>query len=137
MEESNLITEIIIRLKIAYPTYFNKLSNEELLVLTQMYNEELSKYNETTLVNATKNVIRNNKYMPTLNEIIIECEKNKSHNANEIIERMIADGYFHSANEIDKAYLFIEKHNIPNWLKEDMKKYMPKELDYRQLRIGE
>jgi len=138
MEKSKLISNVIVRLRLAYPSYFNKLTNEELILLTQMYIDELSSYNENTLLIAIKNVIRNNKYMPSLNDIISECEKNKAHNANTIIETMIKDGYFKNAKEIDKAYMFIEENNIPSWLKEDMKKYIPLELGNKeQLRIGE
>ena len=137
MEKSKLISNVIVRLRLAYPSYFNKLTNEELILLTQMYIDELSSYNENTLLIAIKNVIRNNKYMPSLNDIISECEKNKTHNANTIIESMIKDGYFKNANEIDKAYKFIEENNIPGWLKEDMKKYITLELGNKeQLKIG-
>lgn len=137
MEKSKLISNVIVRLRLAYPSYFNKLTNEELILLTQMYIDELSNYNENTLLIAIKNVIRNNKYMPSLNDIISECEKNKTHNANTIIESMIKDGYFKNANEIDKVYKFIEENNIPGWLKEDMKKYISLELGNKeQLKIG-
>lgn len=136
MEKSNLISEVILRLKLAYPNYFTKLSNEELIVLAQMYKDSLEQYNEMTLSIAIKNLIKNNKFMPTINEIITECEKNKSHNANIIIERMKADGYFKSPQEIDKAYKFIQENNIPTWLKEDMKRYMPAELTNKTKMIG-
>ena len=138
MEQSKLVNSVMVRLKLAYPVYFNTLSNEELITLTKMYQEELNGYNEKTLSIAVKNIIRKSKYMPSLSEIINECEANKSHNANMIIERMIQDGYFKSPREIDKAYKFIEENNIPSWLKEDMKKYIPLELtDTKKLMIGE
>lgn len=123
MEKSNLISSVILKLKLAYPSYFNKLTDEELIALAQMYKDELSKYNENTLNIAIKNVIRSNKYMPSLNEIIEECESNKTHNANTIIERMKKDGYFKSPSEIDKVYMWLAKGIIPTWLREDMKNY--------------
>ena len=136
MEVSNLINNVVMRLKIAYPSYFSRLSNEELIALVQIYKEELNGYNDKVLNSAVRQLIRTSKYMPTLNEIINECEKNKSHNANEIIERMIADGYFKSPQEIDKAYKFIQENNIPSWLKEDMKKYIPAQLTNNTKMIG-
>ena len=123
METSNLISSVILKLKLAYPSYFNKLTDEELIALAQMYKDELSSYNEKTLNIAIKNLIRTSKYMPSLNEIIQECESNKTHNANTIIERMKKDGYFKSASELDKAYMWLAKGIIPTWLKEDMKAY--------------
>lgn len=123
MEKSNLISSVILKLKLAYPSYFNKLTDEELIALAQMYKDELSKYNEKTLNVAIKNVIRSSKYMPSLNEIIEECESNKTHNANTIIERMKKDGYFKSPSEIDKVYMWLAKGIIPTWLREDMKNY--------------
>lgn len=123
METSNLISSVILKLKLAYPSYFNKLTDEELIALAQMYKDELSGYNEKTLNIAIKNLIRTSKYMPSLNEIIQECDSNKTHNANTILERMKKDGYFKSANELDKAYMWLAKGIIPTWLKEDMKAY--------------
>lgn len=123
MEILNLISSVILKLKLAYPSYFNKLTDEELIALAQMYKDELSSYNEKTLNIAIKNLIRTSKYMPSLNEIIQECDSNKTHNANTILERMKKDGYFKSANELDKAYTWLSKGIIPTWLKEDMKRY--------------
>lgn len=123
METSSLISSVILKLKLAYPSYFNKLTDEELIALAQMYKDELNSYNEKTLNIAIKNLIRTSKYMPSLNEIICECESNKTHNANTILERMKKDGYFKNANELDKAYMWLAKGIIPTWLKEDMKAY--------------
>ena len=124
MEQSKLISSAIARLKIAYPYYFKELKTEELVGLINMYQEELGIYNETTLINAIKSIIRKNKFMPTLKEIIddlmwprwtADCFIN--------IEKMIKAGYFKDSREIDKTYKFIEEGIIPKWLLEDMKKY--------------
>lgn len=136
MGTSNLISNVILKLKLAYPSYFSKLTNEELIALAQMYKDELSGYNEKTLNIAIKNLIRNKKYMPSLNEIIEECDGNKKHNANAIIERMKNDGYFKSANELDKVYMWLAKGIIPTWLKEDMKKYQQELLTMNTKLIG-
>lgn len=128
MEKSNLISSVILKLKLAYPSYFNKLTDEELIALAQMYKDELSKYNENTLNIAIKNLIRSSKYMPSLNEIIEECESNKTHITNTIIERMKKDGYFKSPSEIDKVYMWLAKGIIPSWLKEDMRNYQQSSL---------
>lgn len=128
MEQSKLINSVMVRLKLAYPSYFNTLSNEELIILTKVYQEELSSFNENTLTKAIKNIIRNSKYMPTLKDILDECNKFKNHNLNAIIERMKREGYFKNANEIDKIYQWLNEGIIPEWLKNEMKKYISKEI---------
>lgn len=123
METSKLISSVIAKLKIAYPYYFDKLTDEEFTGLVIMYQEELYMYNKMTLTNAIKSIIRKSKFMPTLNEIIEECEMLKIRKKNIIIEKMIVAGYFKDPKEIDKTYKFMEEGIIPDWLLEDMKKY--------------
>lgn len=120
MEQSNLISNVIIKLQIAFPSYFNKLTEEESIALAKMYKEELKQYGEPILSEAIKSVIRKSKFMPSLNEIINECESYKKKYINEIIDRMKTDGYFKDANEIDKVYMWLDKGIIPTWLREDM-----------------
>lgn len=135
MEQSSLISNVIIKLQIAYPSYFNKLSQEESIALAQMYKDELSKYSEEILSSSIKNIIRNNKFMPNLSEIIDECEKNNKRYVNGIIELMKQDGYFKNATELDKVYMWLDKGIIPSWLKEDMAKYDLEQLTNKTLMI--
>lgn len=138
MEHSKLISGMIAKFKIAYPYYFKDLKNEELIGMISMFQEELSGYNELTISNATKSIIRNNKFMPTLKEIIDECEKAKTYKTNAVIEKMIKAGYFKDPREIDKTYKFIEEGIIPDWLVKDMKKYgyeEEKSLEYNNFKL--
>lgn len=141
MEHSKLISNFIAKLKIAYPYYFDKLSNDEFIGLVRIYQEELEKYDGKVLEIAYKNIIRNSKFMPSLKEIIDECEYSIDLNAksvnNKIIEKMIEDGYFKNSNEIKKTYRFIKSGVIPNWLMEDMKKYKNKLLEYNKVELME
>ena len=134
MEQSKLISEIVMKLKTMYPYYFEKMDEMQIASLCKTYQEELSQYNEETITTAIKNIIRNNKYMPSLSEIIEECDKCKTHKANEIVEKMWEDGYFKKGpyGELDdsqayrnynKTLKFIEEGIIPEWLRNDMKKY--------------
>ncbi len=123
MEQSKSISIAIAKLKIAYPYYFRELRTEELACLVSMYQEELGIYNESTILSAIKSIIRKNKFMPTLKEILDECELYKTHQKNIVIEKMIKAGYFKDPKEIDKTYKFMEEGIIPDWLLEDMKKY--------------
>ena len=138
MEHSKLISGMIAKFKIAYPYYFKDLKSEELIGMISMFQEELSGYNELTISNATKSIIRKNKFMPTLKEIIDECENVRTYKINVIIEKMKKTGYFKDPREIDKTYKFIEEGIIPDWLVEDMKKYgyeEEKSLEYKNLKL--
>ena len=140
MEQSKLISSMIAKFKIAYPYFFKELKNEELIGMISLYQEELVEYNEPTIVNATKEIIRNSKFMPSLNEIIETCEECKVRKTNEVIEKMISAGYFKSVNEIDKAYKFVEEDVIPKWLLVDMKKYgyeEPKTISFSKMKLLE
>lgn len=123
MEQSKLVSTIIAKFKIAYPYYFKDLTLEELAGLVSMYQEELSVYSELILSIAVKSIIRKNKFMPTLKEIIDACELCRVTQKNITIEKMIKAGYFKDSREIDKAYKFVEERIIPDWLLEDMKKF--------------
>ena len=123
MEHSKLISLVVAKLKLAYPYYFKELDDDEFLGLVSMYQEELLDYNEATITNAIKYIIRNNKYMPTIKELIDACELVKVNNKDRVIELMINDGYFKEPREIEKTYHFLEIGVIPSWLLEDMKKY--------------
>lgn len=124
MEQSKSISLVIAKLKIAYPYYFKELTQEEIILLTQMYQDQLKAYSNQTLINAVDEIIKTSKFMPTISEIVESCEKNKVIRRNEVIEKMKLDGYFKNANEIEKVYHFLEVGIIPTWLKEDMKKYV-------------
>lgn len=123
MEQSKLISSVIAKLKIAYPYYFKELKTEELAGMISMYQDFLSNYNELTLNSAIKSIISKSKYMPSMNELIEECELCKTTQKNIVIEKMIKAGYFKDSREIEKTYHFLEEGIIPKWLLEDMKKY--------------
>ena len=123
MEQSRLISSVIAKLKIAYPYYFKELKTEELAGMISMYQDFLLDYNELTLNSAIKSIISKSKYMPSINELLEECELCKTTQKNIVIEKMIKAGYFKDSREIEKTYHFLEEGIIPKWLLEDMKKY--------------
>lgn len=123
MEKLKSISLLIAKLKIAYPYYFKEMTKEEVAMLMSLYQDELSNYSDEVLSESVKNIIRNSKYMPTISELIEECEKHRSIKKSYIIELMVKDGYFKSPIEIDKAYHFLEEDIIPEWFKKDMAKY--------------
>lgn len=134
MEQSKLISMVIARLKLAYPYYFKDLDTEEFIALVGMYQEELSGYNELTLMSAVRSLIRKNKFMPSIHELIQECEKSIQYEKNNVLERMKDDGYFkrgpygeldnsQSTRNYEKALMWVEQGTIPDWLLEDMRLY--------------
>lgn len=134
METSKLISILIAKLKIAYPYYFKDLTDEQFIGLISMYQEELSGYTETTLNMAIKSIIRNHKFMPSLNELIDECNNCSSSRGNAILDLMREDGYFkrsavgelsdeQATRNYEKSLSFVARGIIPDWLLEDMKSY--------------
>lgn len=133
MEQSKLISIVIAKFKVAYPYYFKELTDEEFLGLIAMYQEEFAEYNDLTISTAVKSIIRKNKFMPTLKELLDECEQSKTFRGNAILEVMKNDGYFkrgveelsdqHATRNYEKTLSWLENGIIPNWLLEDMKKY--------------
>lgn len=123
MEQFKKISSFIATLKVAYPKYFNDLQNEDFITMTNMYEDMLCNYNEENLKEAARTIIKTKKYMPSIKEILEVCDETKVYKRNEIIELMIKENYFKDEHEIEKAYMWVEEDNIPNWFKEDMKKY--------------
>lgn len=123
MEQSKSISLVIAKLKIAYPYYFNKLTDEEFIGFISMYQEYLSDYSEDILLKAVKMLIGSKEFMPSIKEIIDACEKVSINQKYWILEEMAKDGYFKSVIEIDKANKYISDGNIPNWLLRDMQEY--------------
>lgn len=123
MTQSKKISSFIAKLKVAYPKFFNDLEDNDFIALIGLYEEMLGGYNEETLNETAKSIIKTMKYMPSIKEILEICNETKTYKRNEIIELMINDGYFKNEREIEKVYMWMEENIIPSWLKEDMKKY--------------
>lgn len=113
------MSKIIAQLKIAYPYYFRDLKADEALALIEIYRENIN-YPYEIANKSIKNIIRRNKYMPSVAEIVEECEEVQKQNKYEVIEIMKQNNYFANSNEIEKAKKFIDENIIPDWLKKDM-----------------
>ena len=137
MGQSKLISMFITKLKIAYPNFFKDMSNEQFLELVALYQDMLGSYNEQTLNEGAKQIIKTKKYMPSISEIIEICDSVKTHVRNEIVEKMIQDGYFKSPREIDKIYMWLEEGIIPEWFKKDMMKYYNTMIQTRENKLLE
>lgn len=123
MDHKKVISGLIAKFKIAYPYYFEKLTDEEFVGLVSLFNDQLSMYSYEALENTFNTIVRRSKFMPTIQEIIEECEKFKTNKKLYIVEVMKNAGYFKADCEIEKTIHFIEENNIPEWLLRDMKKF--------------
>lgn len=91
----------------------------------------LRDYSYKTFVAAIKNIIRKSKFLPKITELLEECENCKERTKFEVLEYMNSQGYFKAGSEYDKAIMFLEKNNIPEWFKADLREYHRMMLENR------
>ena len=137
MEQSKLISIVIAKFKIAYPYYFKDLTDEEFLGLVSLYQEELGIFHPIALLNAIKVIIRNNKFMPTLADIIDEYRKSLKNYYIEVIENSNPKNKKHLLDMVDWYSLHKEfPENIPNDVISDIKALnynQIKEIEYKEV----
>lgn len=137
MEQSKLISIVIAKFKIAYPYYFKDLTDEEFLGLVSLYQEELGSFHPIALLNAIKVIIRNNKFMPTLADIIDEYRKSLKNYYIEVIENSNPKNKKYLLDMVDWYSLHKEfPENIPNDVISDIKALnynQIKEIEYKEV----
>lgn len=137
MEQSKLISIVIAKFKIAYPYYFKDLTDEEFLGLVSLYQEELGIFHPIALLNAIKVIIRNNKFMPTLADIIDEYRKSLKKYYIEVIENSNPKNKKYLLDMVDWYSLHKEfPENIPNDVISDIKALnynQIKEIEYKEV----
>ena len=89
----------------------------------ELYYEFLQEYSYETFKTAVKNIIRTSKFMPKINELIAACDNAKTQVKFDVLEFMQNKGYFKAASEYEKASLFMERGNVPEWLQKDINEY--------------
>lgn len=115
-------SKIIKVLMISYPYYFKDMDKENTIMLNQLYYSKLKKYNYNVVANAINKIIETKEFMPTLAEIINECDKEYKKYYKQKIDSMYKNGYFKTDEEYGKAlqWLFEEKPIVPQWLLKDI-----------------
>lgn len=112
MEQSRLISIIIANLKVAYPYYFSKLSDEEFLGMVGIYQEYFGNFNGNALMRAIKKIIKKEKFMPTIADIIEVYQEEAGTYFVEILENSsIKDKKF----LIDMANWYSIHKEYPDW----------------------
>ena len=71
---------------------------------------------------ALKKIITTSKYMPSISEILEECEKTDKEIKLNVLDQMKERGYFKDVSEYEKTIMWLEKGIVPKWLLEDMRK---------------
>lgn len=134
MEQSKLISEMILKLKVAYPYFFKDLEDDVFVGLTKMYQEQITGYLPEIVLKAIDGIIKTSKFMPSIAEILEKCEEEQKNYTYEIFEIMKKDGYFkrgaygelddmQATRNYEKATMWLSKGIIPSWLLEDMQEY--------------
>lgn len=129
MEQSNF-SKIVNVLRIAYPYYFKDMEKESTIMFNQLYYSKLKKYDYVVVSSAINKIIEKNEFMPTIAEILTECDKETRRLYKIKIDKMYANGFFKTDQEYGKAlqWLFEDKPIIPNWLLEEINGYEEKLL---------
>ena len=129
MEQLNF-SKIVNVLRIAYPYYFKDMEKESTIMFNQLYYSKLKRYDYVVVSNAINNIIENSEFMPTIAEIMAECDKETRKLYKIKIDKMYSDGYFKTDQEYGKAlqWLFEDKPIIPSWLLDEIKGYEEKLL---------
>ena len=106
-------------LKVLELAYGKEFTPEE----SSTYYEFLGEYSYETFKTAVKNIIRSNKFMPKISDLIEACEGAKTQTKYDVIEFMKQMGYFKHPREYEKTMLFMERNIVPEWLQNDINTY--------------
>ena len=137
MEQSNF-SKIVNVLRIAYPYYFKDMEKESTIMFNQLYYSKLKKYDYVVVSSAINKIIEKSEFMPTIAEILTECDKETRKLYKLKIDKMYANGFFKTDQEYGKAlqWLFEDKSIVPNWLLEEINGYEEKLLiSKKQIKI--
>ena len=113
-------------LRLTYSYYFKDMGKEETLLFNQLYYSKLKIYNYDIVAKAIDKIITTSKYMPTLAELVEECEKQKKLFYKDILMGLYQHNYFKDEREYNKVLMWFDRENpiIPGWLKEDIDKIL-------------
>ena len=75
-------------------------------------------------IKAIGKLVKTNKFMPTVAEILEQCKEVEIANKVIVVENMKKDGYFKNNNDYSKIIGWLADGIVPSWLEEDMKKYL-------------
>lgn len=129
MEQSNF-SKLVNILRIAYPYYFKDMEKESTIMFNQLYYSKLKRYDYVVVSSTINKIIEKSEFMPTIAEILTECDKETRRLYKIKIDKMYTNGFFKTDQEYGKAlqWLFEDKPIVPNWLLEEINGYEEKLL---------
>lgn len=117
------IEDFVIVMKYLGTAYGKEFDKEQITLWYSL----LKEYNISDFKNAIKELILTNKFLPSIADVKAKIDNMKVENTQNkfkiILDKMYNDGYFKNASEYEKIITWYEKDIIPQWFKEDMKKY--------------
>lgn len=125
MEQSKFAS-LIKNLEVAYPYYFKDISKENAMAFVKLYYHNLKNYRYEVVAKAISNIIKTEQYMPSLAEVIKECDKETRAYYKDKLNEMYCKGYFKTDEEYGKAVMWLleDKPLIPQWLIADVDKFI-------------
>lgn len=127
--------ELVKGLKVLGIAYSKEFTKEE----CSTYYEFLQEYTYETFKIAVKNIIKKSKFIPKISDLVEECENQRKLTRHEILDFMQLKGYFKNPVEYEKASKWLERGIIPEWFRNDMKKYYAMmnqdKLDYQNQKL--
>ena len=121
-------------MKLLQGSYSKDFTEDEL----QIWYIQFENINTDTFYKAINNIVRTSKFMPSIAEILEKCSEENNTKRFEIIDYMKEQNYFKEETEYNKAITWLEKNIIPEWFKNDMKKYYKKQIEMKeQLKLKE
>ena len=87
MEQSQL-SKVIKVLTMSYPYFFKDMNEEDIISLTLLYKQKLKDFEYPIVAKAIDVIITNNKFMPSLAEILDECNRQKRIYYKTVIDEM-------------------------------------------------
>ena len=116
---------------------FNKPIDKEVI---ETWYEFFSNIPEKILKESIKDLAKERKYLPSLQELLEKCRNTFNQKNHHILDLMYKEGYFrkglygeltpdHTFRNYEKSIMWSNENLLPNWLLEDMIKYGLKKSD--------
>lgn len=91
-----------------------------------VYYEYLKDYEFKVFKNAIKEIVKREKFLPKISELISYCDRYKN---DELINQLEQRNYFKNADEKEKIIMWMNEGIIPEWFREELKNLLPNKTE--------
>lgn len=91
-----------------------------------VYYEYLKDYEFKVFKNVIKEIVKCEKFLPKISEIISYCDRYKN---DELINQLDQRNYFKNANDKEKIIMWMNEGIIPEWFREELKNLLPNKTE--------